>query len=198
MEGDGRLNMTLLLTGERDQALLALVIKEARQIADENKRYVGRTAIQKIMYFLKARGIPMNYKFDIYHYGPYCQDIITDTDWLIVDDVIRDQSTKPDNYSNYAPYVSMDEILEVISDLSSNERDIIRDTVKALIPLEPNLLELLATLDYLLRAEKATGRKTEIKETVVKRLMEVKGAKFEQNLVESMYDTVARIGELGS
>lgn len=185
--------MTLLLTGDREQALLALVIKEARQVADAEDNYVGRTAIQKIMYFLKIRGIAMKYRFEIHHYGPFCQNIVTDLEWLTADNVIKDQSTNPGKYSNYAPDAAMEEILGVVSDLTEEERKIITDTTAELSRLKPKELELFATLDYLLREVTATGKKDDLKEAVIKRFVEVKKDKFTRDEIEPIYNVVARL-----
>lgn len=185
--------MALQLTGDRDQALLALVVKEARQVAAAEHCYVGRTAMQKMMYFLKRRGVSMSYRFDIHHYGPYCEDIVTDIDWLLADGVIKDMSSKQDKYSNYAPDSAIEEILNLHRESLAKDDALIRDTVAALITLKPNMLEVIATLDYLLRSEKATGRTTGLKAAVVEKFMQVKKDRYEKQLVESMYDTVARI-----
>ena len=79
--------MDLLLTGSRDQALVAMVVEEARQAADVSGGFVGRTALQKVLYFLRCRGVPMGYSFDIYHYGPFCDDVLRDAEWLQADQV---------------------------------------------------------------------------------------------------------------
>ena len=94
--------MSLCLTGTQDHSLLAMVVQEARRAAETWGGFVGRTAVQKMMYFLKATGVPMTYRFDIYHYGPFCEEILRDVEWLIADGVITDLSDKPEKYSNYA------------------------------------------------------------------------------------------------
>ena len=65
--------MSLQLTGTWEQAVLAATARAAAGHAD--KGYLGRTALQKIVYFLQISGVPMRYRFDIYHYGPYCDRI---------------------------------------------------------------------------------------------------------------------------
>jgi uncharacterized protein YwgA len=190
--------MTLLLTGERSQAILALAIKEARDAADAHGGYVGRTAIQKIMYFLKAQGVAMRYRFDIHHYGPFCQDILTDTEWLIADYVIADSAHDGAKYSSYRSGPAMDEILDLLKDMPEEERTVIRDTATVLVQLPVDRLELLATLDYLLRAERATGKKKGLKKAVVDRFLEVKKNKFDQNDVEQAYELVAKLGTRAS
>ena len=178
----------LFLTGNQDQALLALVVREA---ASAKGRHVGRTAIQKIMYFLKATGVPMGYRFDIYHYGPYCYEISRDMEWLMADGVIEDKSLKPE-YSNYAPGSTLDQLLTPFVDKFDADR--VRQVVNTLIALEPDRLELLATLDYLYRQQKAVMPSGAVsKEEVVRRFLDVKKDKFSRDIVEGTYDVMAQV-----
>src|SRR5262249_36230117 len=55
----GRPLMSLLLTSTREHALLAMLIQEASNVMRAAGGYLGRTAIQKMMYFLHVRGVPM-------------------------------------------------------------------------------------------------------------------------------------------
>jgi hypothetical protein len=34
---------------------------------------LGRTAIQKILYFLQALNVPMRYRFDVHDHGPFAR-----------------------------------------------------------------------------------------------------------------------------
>lgn len=186
--------MAILLTGTRDQALLAMVIQEAHQIAKQQRGFVGRTAVQKIMYFLKAIGIPMDYSFDIYHYGPFADEILRDMEWLQADGVITDQSQKPDVYSDYAPAQMIQELLDRHSDSLEPLRGKVRNLVQVLIPLRPERLELLATLDYIYRQERASRARGPWKDSVVERLLQLKGNKFPEKEVEKTYDQMTKAG----
>jgi uncharacterized protein YwgA len=185
--------MEPILTGTRDEALIAMVIKDAAELAKTSSNYVGRTFVQKVMYYLKTRGVGMSYKFDIYHYGPYCQEIVVDIEWLSADKVISDSSNNKQKYSNYAPGPAMDELIELNrSSLAANEA-VIRETVEALLPLSPDTLELLATLDYVYRAELAKGTKTNLKEATVDQFIEYKKDKYDRATVEEIFDLIVRM-----
>ena len=69
-----------------DQAILAEVVKRCEALGHNP----GRTALQKIAYFLKRQGIPMSYGFELYHYGPFCQEILWDAEMLTSLGVIVD------------------------------------------------------------------------------------------------------------
>jgi uncharacterized protein YwgA len=39
---------------------------------------LGKIQLQKLVYFLQETGVPLNYKFEIYHYGPYSFELADD------------------------------------------------------------------------------------------------------------------------
>ena len=184
--------MSLLLAATRDQALLAMVIEEAHQVAQAKHAFVGRTAIQKIMYFLKSADVPMAYRFDIHYYGPYCQEISRDIECLIADKVVQDQSKKTEDYSNYRPGPALQELLSKHQESLEPFRENIRMLVNALVPLKPPELELFATLDYVYRRQKATGGTGPWKEQVLKQFLDVKTEKFTRDEVEHVYDMMVK------
>jgi uncharacterized protein YwgA len=77
--------MSLFLTRTWEHALLAKVVKEATAVAPKEGGYLGRTAIQKIVYFLQVLDVPMRYRFEVCHYGPFCTTILGDLEWLMAD-----------------------------------------------------------------------------------------------------------------
>jgi len=184
--------MSLSLVGTRDHALLALVVKEAQPIV-QTEGFLGRTAVQKIMYFLRVLGVPMGYNFELYHYGPFCAEILTDLEWLIADNVIKDVSPEQRRYSNYQTDKNIDELLDSHTEELVPVRDSVCEIVKALSPLRPERLELFATLDYLYRQKKATGWKVQFKGWVVEKFLFFKGDKFPREDVERAYDMMANI-----
>jgi uncharacterized protein YwgA len=188
--------MNLLLTGSRDQALLALLVQEAGDAVRRTGGYVGRTAIQKMMYFLQVRGVPMRYRFDIHYYGPYCDTISRDIEWLLADQVVVDDSNNTSKYSNYKPGPALGEIIALHADELEHSRPVVRIVVEALLPLSSERLELIATLHYLYRDRKATGGPGPWKERVVARFREVKQDKFPADEVRKTYDLMIDAGLL--
>ncbi|HET6385075.1 MAG TPA: hypothetical protein VFJ58_16915 [Armatimonadota bacterium] len=185
-----------LSSNDWDHALLAAVVNEAHKVASAHDNFVGRTSIQKIMYFLKALGVPMSYDFEMHHYGPFSSSILRDMEWLIADDVIADLSKEPQEYSNYAPGEGLKQLLSDHQKGLKQHNERICKLAKALAPLKPEQLELIATLDYLLRWEKATGGSGPWKPRVVDRFMEVKKEKFSRKRVEDAYDVMKNAGFL--
>src|SRR3990172_3707406 len=133
----------------RDQALLALVVKEAgRELETPGKGYLGRTALQKILYFLQVFGVPMRYRFDVHHYGPFCSQILSDVDWMTVTEGLEDKSTDPDRYSNYRIGDAGEELISDFSEELKPYHETVHDIVSALTPGSPERLELVSTLHY--------------------------------------------------
>lgn len=187
----------LLLTGTWEQALLAAVIQEACRAAGQKGGFVGRTALQKLMYFLKRSGVPMSYRFDIYHYGPFCHEILRDAEWLQADGVIVDRTPDAEKFSNYAPGAALEELISAHAAEIERHRTLIRTVVGALVPMRPERLELIATLDYLYRSYAATGKPGPWKDTVVSRFLEIKGSRFSRQEVEAAYGSLCKAGLVG-
>lgn len=182
--------MALQLTGTWEQALLAATARTATQVGAGG--YLGRTALQKILYFLQISGVPMRYRFDLYHYGPFCDLISRDVEWLLADGVLEDISSVPRKYSNYQTTAETAELLDIHSQGLEQHQSTIDSVVGALLPLQPDHLEMLATLHYLYRQLRAGGGDGPWKERVIERFMIVKKDKFKISDVRSSYDTLVR------
>ncbi|MBW3540004.1 MAG: hypothetical protein KY476_07035 [Planctomycetes bacterium] len=186
--------MTLRITGTQDHALLALVARETAEILDRRGGYLGRTAFQKIVYLLQVRGVPMRYRFDIHFYGPYCDEISRDIEWLVADGVLADHSPH-ERYSNYVAADNADELIAAHPNLAPHTRTV-GEIVTALLPLEPDRLELMATLHFAYRQLKASGRGTPSRDAVRSRLRALKGEKFQEAQIEDAIDRLSTIGIL--
>src|SRR5262245_44319464 len=125
--------MPLLFTGSWEHAVLAATAQVAAGHAD--KGYLGRTALQKIVYFLQISGVPMRYPLDIYHYGPYCDRSSRDVEMLVADRVLKDISSSHEKYSNYRPAEAADELLQSHADTLRIHQETISKVVKVLLPL---------------------------------------------------------------
>src|SRR5262245_34034599 len=130
--------MSLFLSKTWEHALLAKVVKEAAAVAQNEGGFLGRTAIQKIVYFLQVLNVPMRYRFDVHHYGTFCESILGDTEWLIADDVVVNSSPNTEKYSRFTPGTACDQMIEKYSDKLQEYEGTIRNTVKALLPLKPD------------------------------------------------------------
>jgi len=190
--------MSLLLATTRDHALLTLIVREAQRVATDKDTFVGRTALQKIVYFLKVSGVPMGYSFQIHHFGPFCSDILMDTDTLLADGVLVDLSSRRQEYSNYSTTAEAEELMKRFRDDLETTRPLVQAVVAALVPLRPDELELIATLDYFYRWYKAAGALPPFKDKVVDKFVESKGDKFPRDKIALVYDVLVRAGLFGA
>ncbi|MGD9590096.1 MAG: hypothetical protein AB7Q37_18440 [Pyrinomonadaceae bacterium] len=182
--------MALMYTKTRDQALLGFVVKEGSEIARKTGGWLGRTAVQKIMYFLGVRGVDINYKFDIYQYGPFSEQILWDIDYLLADGIIQEKSTNPEKFSNYGPSDANAELFSLYADDIKSAELAIKELVETLVPMKPSELELVSTLDYIYREQLATGKKSDLKDEVVARFQDIKKDKFTIDQVTKAYDSM--------
>jgi hypothetical protein len=132
----------------------------------------------------------MRYRFDVYHYGPYCDRISRDVEWLLADDVLKDASSAPEKYSNYHHNTNTEELLQPHGLTLNRYQEKINKVVWSLLPLQPQHLELLATLAYLYRQLKAGGGPGPWKDRVIDRFLQVKKDKFASQIVSTTYDVM--------
>jgi hypothetical protein len=180
----------LFFVGSQEHALLTLVVKRAE--ASPSVKYFGRTALQKVVYFLKALGVPAKYQFEIHHYGPFCDQIGSDVELLMADGIVVDRAPSP-NYWNYGinPKGPADELVSKHDEFRSRYSDLIDVVVDGFGGLEPRDLELYATLHYAYRYQTATHDKP-TKEAVIARFRDYKGAKFTTAELNDAYDGMVK------
>lgn len=61
-------------------------------VENANTRRLGKTQLQKLVYFLQESGVPLGYEYEIYHYGPYSFELSEDMDSLDSLDVLNVES----------------------------------------------------------------------------------------------------------
>jgi uncharacterized protein YwgA len=181
--------MNLRLSHRWEHALLATVVAEAKKSCPNC--YLGRTAIQKLLYFMNVLGIPMRYNFDIHHFGPFCSDILFDVEWLQADDIIEDLSSNP-KYSNYRPGHGLDELCQQYEQDLNKYKTTIQDVVEALGNMDPRDLELIATLDFCYRWVSAKGGNGPWKKPAIKKFKEIKRDKFSDDEIERWYSALVK------
>jgi uncharacterized protein len=179
--------MNLTLTYRWEHALIAAAIEMANKKCSEC--YLGRTAIQKLLYFLKVRGVPMTYSFDVHHYGPFCQHVMSDVEWLLADDVIEDKSSEP-RYSNYRPGSTWPALQQQFGEKLARHRQVVEEVCDALSGLQPDELELIATLDFSFRWVRAGGGKGPWKDRTIKKFKSIKMERFSDDQIEKGFRTL--------
>ena len=183
--------MFLSLSYRWEHALIAATVDAASQQCPNC--FLGRTAIQKLLYFMNVLGVPMEYSFDIYHYGPFCQSIMSDVEWLLADEVIEDRA-KESRYSNYKPGRGWPELKEEFDNKLNRYRHIVDAVCEALSDLSPDSLELIATLDFSFRWVKARGGKGPWREAAIEKFKSIKKEKFSEQDIDDCYRRLSEVG----
>lgn len=185
--------MSLTLPHRWEHALLAATIAEASQKCPGCA--LGRTTIQKLLYFMNVLGVPMGYDFEIYHYGPFCSSIFSDVEWLMADDIINDESSD-ERYSNYRPGPNWPTLQQSFRDKLQGHESTIKDVVRAMSDMSPKTLELIATLDFCFRWVRARGGTGPWKDAAIEKFLHIKKDKFGRADIENGYQTLMQAGLL--
>jgi len=166
------------------EALLAYLIKSYKDVSG---RTLGRTILQKLCYFAKASGVPLPFRFEIYHYGPFSQEIFDRVENLFLDGVIEDRSGDP-GQSNYVPGPNFEPFLNLFAEVISNHEANLQRVATMFSRLDPSQMELVSTIHYMHSSHREWFKEVPSKEVVVTSVLQVKGHKFSRDTVEKAYD----------
>lgn len=156
--------------------------------------FLGRTAIQKLVYFGRSTGVPIPCSFEIYNYGPYSDQVTFTVDGLLADEVLADTSTNSSKYSNYRLRKTNVAFPSSIEKKVESYRQQIDTVVKNLGSFRPEQLELIATVHFVHhRLESISGKKP-AKAAVFSEFHRIKGDKFSREDVSAWYDALRRSG----
>ena len=116
-------------------------------------RVRGRKHLQKIVHLLQDRGATrFQYRFILYHFGPFSRDLASDLDFLRSLELVEEQPPSPPAacYVYSAPEKPIsDQILELCDQTTSGEGWV--ELAESLNGLETPLLESLSTIVFLAR-----------------------------------------------
>ena len=157
-------------------------------------RYLGRTALQKLLYFAKAMGAPLPFSFEIYTYGPYSDRLSFLVEGMLADETLEDRSPEPGRYSNYRITERGQALLEKYTGCLEPYKAVLDQVVSIFGAFRPDTLELIATLHFLVQQVKREKRVGDLKEEVVGRFLGIKGAKFPEDQVYSCYGALEKSG----
>lgn len=163
---------------------LSIVAELVRRAAKENKD-LGKTQLQKMVYFLQEIGIQMNYHFEMYHYGPYCFELADDLGRLGTLGILK---ITPDE-EGYGYHILAGEHLEKglsgETDLSQYSEQLNWVTEK-LSSVSAATIELLATIQFVRNAMQKRGGSAS-KEEIVDKVKQLK-PKFKKSQIGEKYD----------
>jgi len=152
-------------------ASLVYTIKEGV----ESLGKVGHTLLQKLFYLLQhGEGVMLGYKYKLYYYGPYCQDLWSDLHILHSEDLINIEPS-PDGFGYI---IGLGNETGRINSLEKLVKDETREKAKKLLSLlggEPvKSLESLATTHYVYSDLRRNKSKDFSKKLVVEKVLALK------------------------
>ena len=172
-------------------AFVAAIVRSFEE--NHPKRYLGRTAVQKLTYFAKAMGVPIPCSFGIYTYGPYSDTVTFSMESLLADEVVVDCSPKPD-YSNYRLGEHATDLLAAFDGEIRPHVKTIDRVVKVLRGFRPQALELIATIHFIALRQRQIRRQEPTKLDVISEFKSIKGDKFRRQEVSTWYDALKKAG----
>jgi hypothetical protein len=177
----------------------AIIIKLISEWNEKSKKPLGRTTIQKLCYFAEAVGVPLGYKFSVYQYGPYSQELYTHIDDLVSSGLVNDkysvkkQKTEISSYS--ASEIAID-LLASYRDVLSKAEDKIHFLVEYFKDKTPRELELFSTTHYYYVANKGFYQGLDedgLRKLTIKKVVEAKKDKFKQREINEAYCSLIKI-----
>jgi len=154
--------------------------------------FLGRTAIQKLVYFGRSTGVPVPYSFEIYNYGPYSDQVAFTVDGLLADEILIDTSPNSSKYSNYRLSRNSVCFAPDIEKKVGPHRKQIEVVVKNLGGFRPEQMELIATLHFVHHRLESTLGKKPSQLSVFSEFHRIKGDKFSREEVSSWYEALKR------
>lgn len=165
-------------------ALLAYLIKSYNEASD---RTLGRTILQKLCYFAKASGVPLPFRFEIYHYGPFSQEIFYRTEDLLLDGVIEDRSSGHGR-SDFVSGPNLDSFLNRFGEAIRQHETNLKRVATMFSRLDPSQMELVSTIHYMHSSHREWFKEVPSKNAVVASVLQVKRDKFNRQTVERAYE----------
>lgn len=185
-------NEGFLLPKGLTDALVAYLVK-AYKTKSNNK--LGRTILQKLCYFAKASGVPLPFRFEIYHYGPFSPEVFEVAEGLTIDEVVTDSSVDP-GQSDYQLGPNCDLLLNTFAEDTKQYGAELDSVAEAFSLLRPSGMELVSTIHYIHNSFRRWNKRVASKEEVVRKVHEIKGSKFDSNFVGGTYDVLLKAGLL--
>lgn len=181
------------LTYKESLAIIAKLIEQYNLKKDRSTPELGRTIIQKLSYFLKSVGVPINYSFQIYYYGPFSQELYFHMNDLCIQEAVKDAGTDI-NKSNYIPgkrFKDFEKNYKKTITKFKREIDLIVDLFSGLTPQN---MELLATLHYIYNVRKNPTMKDNQKSPIINEVYLIKDKKFPKKEITNFYDVMEKAG----
>ena len=173
--------------------LITIIIRELPS------RSVGRTAIMKLLYILQAvKGVPLNYDFRLYTYGPFDSEVLSDLDYAVSLDALSSDVAYSANGYNYKIQLSesANDYIKEASDFLEEYRDEIKWAVNKFGHKSARDLELLSTTIFVDRAFSNRRESVDV-DTLAQQVKEIK-PRFKDEEIKAAISFLMEMEEIKS
>jgi uncharacterized protein YwgA len=181
-------HMSLLFSNNLCSAYVAEVVKSFQTLKPTG--YLGRTALQKLVYFSKAVGVPVPCSFEIYNFGPYSEEVTRSVSALLADEALQDISSTS-KYSSYKEGMTSTEFSPEYLEETAGYRPLIDSIVNVLGDSKADTLELVATLHFVNAKQKGILGARPQEDKVIAEFRSIKGDKFNSDEIATWYGWLA-------
>lgn len=165
-------------------ALLAYLITIYKEESDET---LGGTVLQKLSYFAKAAGAPLPFQFEMYHYGPFSEEVFYRTEDLIRRGVILNRSSDRER-SDFVPGPKLTAFLESFGEAIGQHKANLKRVATMFSRLDPSQLELVSTIHYIHSSHREWFKRAPTKDRVVASVQQIEENNFSPELVLRTYE----------
>lgn len=160
--------------------MVAFVVREWHRLTQEPSQRLGKTKLQKLVYFSKVAGVPLPFDFEIYYYGPYSQDVAEEVDRLEVLGLVEGVRDT-EGAVHYRPGNKLEETVSRFMGGLESYTSKIQRAIKVFGNMPAKVLELHATVHFVRRSG---GRMRTVEETI-EAVRSLKGNRFSEEEIRS-------------
>ncbi|MBP3505496.1 MAG: hypothetical protein J6K43_03750 [Lachnospiraceae bacterium] len=149
------------------------------------KERLGKKVVQKMFYFFERKGIDVNLRYGIHYYGPYSSKLdnmmymLESEDYIAIDD----------SGSTHVISLGTERVSE--EELSKEEKQIAKTVIDSFQSMSALELEALATMDFI---SNSLLENSASKEGIIRKFKEIKGDKFNQEVIDHTYNKLVELG----
>ena len=158
----------------------------------ENLEFIkGKKAYQKLVYFSKAIGIPLNESYKLYYYGPYSQQVADELEECLNYGILD----KSEEAFYFNAGIKSKEVLE------KNKKDIyaykerLEKIIKTFGECDPMELEILATVHFIYNNMNFIYGMNDRK-VIIEEVKKIKSPKFSDTEIQDAYKKLLKNGYL--
>ncbi|MCL0081378.1 hypothetical protein M1N64_04040 [Peptococcaceae bacterium] len=144
----------------------------------------GKKAFQKLLYLAKAMGIPMNYSYEMYYYGPYSDAVAEEFEDAYFKNIIDKEK---DNQYIYIPGKGLEKAMVNGQKEIQENQEILTDLLQKFGEMSPRELEIYSTAHFVWKIQGIFGWSTS-RENVIKEVKKAKYLKFKMTDIEHTYE----------